>query len=119
MNECIHGRADTRLRFSLAVVGAALAVAGFTTAAADPAQLDASFVDAVRADGHAVPRGIDQQTTLVVAARKICARRTPRMNPVERRASALNLHELDAVKTTFAGDARRFATLALDPYCPS
>lgn len=117
MNELIHGRADTRLRFSIAVVGAAVAVAGYTTAAS-PAQLDASFVAAARADGRDVSRGIDQQATLVVAARKICARRTPRMTPGERRASALNLRELDAVGATFAGDGRRFADLALDVYCP-
>lgn len=119
MHERIHERADTRLRLSIAVLGAAIAVAGVTTAAANPAQLDASFVAAVRADGRDVPRGIDQQATLVVAARKICARRTPGMTPVERKASALNLHELDAVGATFADDGGRFATLALDVYCPS
>jgi len=118
MYERIHERADTRLRLSIAVIGAAIAVAGSTTAAASPAQIDASFVDAVRADGHEVPRGIDQQA-LVVAARKICARRAPRLTPVERRASALNPRELDTVKATFAGDARSFANLALDTYCPS
>lgn len=119
MNERIHERADTRLRLSVAVIGAAIAVAGLTTAAADPAQLDASFVAAVRADGHDVPREVEQQATLVVAARKLCARRAPRMTPLQRRASALNIRELDAVATTFAGDARGFADLALDTYCPS
>jgi len=29
------------------------------------------------------------------------------------------LRELDAVTQTFAGDARPFATLALETYCPS
>lgn len=119
MNECIHRRADTRLRLSIAVVGAAIALAGFTTPGADPGRLDASFVDAVRAVGHDVPRAVDQQAALVVAARKICARRTPSMTPVERRNSALTLRELDAVAVTFAGDARGFSTLALDTYCPS
>jgi hypothetical protein len=119
MYERIHERADTRLRLSIAVIGAAIAVAGSTTAATSPAQIDASFVDAVRADGHEVPRGTDQQAALVVAARKICARRAPRLTPVERRASALNPRELDTVKATFAGDARGFANLALDTYCPS
>ena len=119
MNECIHRRADTRLRLSIAVVGAAIALASVTTPGADPARLDATFVDAVRDVGHDVPHGVDQQAALVVAARKICARRAPRMTPDERRDSTLTPRELDAVAMTFVGDARGFATLALDTYCPS
>ena len=119
MNERIHERADTRLRLSLAVVGAAIAVASVTTGAADPAQLDASFIAAVQADGRAVPQEADRKATLVTAARKVCARRHSQVDADVRHRSALTLRELDAVAATFAGDGRRFAALALDTYCPS
>lgn len=101
------------------VVGAAVVLAASGVVETSSAQLDAQFVAAVRADGREVPQVAEQEATLVTAARKICARRQLPRDPDERHRAALTLRELDAVAATFAGDVRRFATLALDTYCPS
>ncbi|MDT7580122.1 MAG: hypothetical protein QOK35_1386 [Pseudonocardiales bacterium] len=122
MKECVLTR--RRVGVVTAAVGATVVGAAFVLAACgvvgtSSAQLDAQFVAAVRADGHDVPQAAEQEATLVTAARKICARRQLLASPVERHRAALTLREIDAVSTTFAGDARRFAALALDTYCPS
>jgi Protein of unknown function (DUF732) len=117
MNECV--RAGRWVRAAAAVAGAAFVLAACGATGASSAQLDARFVAAVRADGRDVREEADQQTELVTAARKICARRRGQADLDARHRSALTPRELDAVAKTFAGDARRFAALALDTYCPS
>ena len=119
MNECTGRRSRPRVRVGVAVVAA---VVGVLTALAlhgggSPEQLDARFVAAVRADGHEVPHGAAGEATLVAAARKVCQRRDFHATVQERRRSALSSDELATVTQAFAGDARRFATLALDTYC--
>ena len=93
---------------------AALVLAASGTVGASATQLDARFVDSVRADGHDLPDGSPAAAALVAAARKICERRSA---ATRRRDSALTRQELDEVARTFA-DPQRFATLALDTYCP-
>jgi hypothetical protein len=117
MNGCV--RAGRRVRAAAVVVGVAFVLAACGATGPSSAQLDARFVAAVRADGRDVREEADQQTALVAAARKICARRKDKADPDARHRSALTLRELDAVAKIFAGDARRFAALALDTYCPS
>ena len=117
MKEC--ARTGRRVRAVAAVVGVTFVLAACGVVGTSSAQLDARFVAAVRADGRDVREEADQQTALVTAAHKICARREGQADPDARHRSALTLRELDAVTKTFAGDARRFAALALDIYCPS
>jgi hypothetical protein len=121
MGECTNDgiRAGRRVvGMVAAVAGVALALAACGAAETSAAQLDARFVDSVRADGHDVPRGSDGEAALVRAARKICERRVKHTTSFRRRDSAWTRPELDAVKQAFAGDPRRFATLALETYCP-
>jgi Protein of unknown function (DUF732) len=118
MSQCAGGRVcrGRRLRVASAVAAVALVLAACGRAGVSATQLDAQFVDSVHADGHDVPRGSDGEAALVAAARKICERRDHLA--MRRRDSALTPRELDVVEQTFAGDPRRFATLALETYCP-
>jgi Protein of unknown function (DUF732) len=119
MSECTSGPSWPRppARVITAVV-ASLALTACGNLGTSPAQLDARFVESVRSDGHSVPQG-DSQATLVAAARKICDRRDKQATIDERERSALTSRELKTITQVFAGDARRFASLALDTYCPS
>ena len=118
MNECTGGVLRTGVWGRTAVAVTLVGLAGCGSVGT-PAQLDARFVASVRADGHDVPGGPEKESVLVAAARKICDRRGSHPTPERRREVALTQHELDAVTQTFTGDPRRFATLALDTYCPS
>ena len=119
MNErtCRPARPAVRAR-AVAVLAGTLLTAVGCGFGGTPAQLDARFVQNMRADGHDVPQGAAGETTLVTAARKICERRENHRSLDERRQTALTQHELDAVTQAFSGDARRFADLALETYCP-
>lgn len=119
MNErtCRPSRHAVRVRIAAAVAGTLVAAVGCGFGGT-PAQLDARFVQNMRAGGHDVPQGAAGETTLVTAARKLCERRENHRSLYERRQTALTQHELDAVTQAFSGDARRFATLALETYCP-
>ena len=120
MSGCAGGRVRTgrRLRAVAVIVGAALVLVACRGVDTSSAQLDAQFVDSVRADGHDLPAGPDGQSSLVAAAWKTCERRVRHATPEQRRDTALTRRELDGVTQTFAGDPRRFAGLALDTYCP-
>jgi hypothetical protein len=119
MNETTDGRAPGRLRARavLAAAGVALVLAACGGVDGSAARLDAQFVDTVRSEGHPVS-GADREAALVAAARKLCVRRVRHRNQAQRHETALTERELDAVSQAFAGDARRFAALALDTYCP-
>jgi Protein of unknown function (DUF732) len=104
------------VRVAVAAAGILVALAGCGSVGS-AARLDARFLESVRADGHDVPGGAGE-ATLVAAARKICDRRIPHGSVEERRQAALTRDELATVAQAFAGDARRFAALALDTYCP-
>jgi hypothetical protein len=111
----------TYLRRGLAATGVtlvvALSVSAFAMVGPTTANVDQSFVDTARSQGHAVPG--DQETLLVSAARKICDRRESHSTDAQRRATALSPAELGAVQQTFATDVRGFTSLALATYCPS
>ena len=107
-----------RARIIAAIAGTLVAAAGCGFGGT-PAQLDAEFVQSVRADGHDVPQGTADEATLVTAARKVCDRRTKNRPLHDRQQTALTRHELDAVAEAFSGNARQFASLALATYCPS
>ena len=111
-------RPAVRARIAVAIAGTLVAAVGCGFGGT-PAQLDARFVQSMRADGHDVPQGAEGETTLVAAARKICERRTNHRSLHNRQQTALTPQELDAVSEAFSGDARRFASLALATYCPS
>jgi Protein of unknown function (DUF732) len=116
MSQCI-GRGVRAVGVVAAMAGVALVLAACGSAGTSTAQLDARFVESVRADGHDVPPGPDG-AALVAAARKICERRANHTTSFRRRYPALTQRELDVVEQTFAGDPPRFATLALETYCP-
>ena len=121
MGECASDGVRTGRRvvgMVAAIAGVTLALAACGSAETSAAQLDARFVDSVRADGRDVPHGSDGEAMLVRAARKICERRGHHSASFRRRNSALTQRELDVVEQAFAGDPRRFATLALETYCP-
>ena len=120
MSESSGGRSRpaVRARITAALAGTLVAAVGCGSGGT-PAQLDARFVQNMRADGHDVPQGAGGGTTLVTAARKICERRENHRSRYERQQTALTRDELDVVTQAFSGDARRFAALALETYCPS
>jgi hypothetical protein len=95
----------------------ALSVSAFAMVGPTTSNVDQSFVDTARSQGHVVAPG-DQETLVVSAARKICDRRENHSTVAERRATALSPEELGAVQQTFATDVRGFTSLALDTYCP-
>ena len=119
MNDCggRTSRLRTRARVAVALAGAVVALVGCGSDGS-PARVDAEFVESVRADGHTVPHGAVGEATLVTAARKLCRRQTFHTTTQQRRESALTRDELETVTQAFAGDSRRFATLALETYCP-
>jgi uncharacterized protein DUF732 len=112
----------TYVRRGLAATGVtlvvALSVSAFAMVGPTTANVDQSFVDTARSQGHAVVPG-DHETLVVSAARKICDRRENHSTVAQRRATALSPEELGAVQQTFATDVRGFTSLALATYCPS
>ena len=104
-----------------AVGGVVLAITAFGPGYFDrvwsTASADQRFVAAVQEQGRPVPSG-ENGVLVVRAAQKLCERREGGTSSAERRASALNPDEIDAVRRTFGDDSEAFLKVARRSYCP-
>ena len=105
-----------RVGFAVAVAGTLLAVAGCGSVGSPP-RPDVRFHEGIRVAGHDTPQQAAREGKLFVASDAFCGRRTYHP-PAQRRQSALTPDELPNLTPPFGGDARRFAALALETFCP-
>jgi hypothetical protein len=115
MNEWTMGRSSLSagIRVALAIVtGLALTACGSPVAASSSERLDTRIVSSLRSGGDPAPQG-DVASVLSTAAWTTCG---GEMWQSMRGRKPASTHESEVL--ALAGDARRYAALALGTYCP-